>query len=301
MEIIYLPGSSSSIYKHIEIIKEHLPIKKITTFFDYENFIITEYTPYSSGVTMIIECSNGDQLHIESCNCGYEGQGPHATVSLLKALGISKNDSEYAAFNTSGFQIDFIDNKYVITHNINIFEFRDHFLNKYQIKLEREKIQVDTKERNVYLFKPKGKNFADLFILLKYINVKEIEYYISYIDQIKMQYNIPERFNLKKRDCTIIVKGDKFNILCFIDKEIFSSVLNSIHCFATGKPYFTSNYYNNIEILTDKSFLTVPKNNIISKIQLILYIIGSKSKPSHNIIPIIIKEKNKSEISNSNN
>jgi len=286
MEIIYLPFISTQINDVVDEVKKHSPIIKITTFFDSENFIFTKYIPYSIGVTMVIECSNGNQLHITSCNCGYGGNGPHCTIELLKKIGVSQKDSKEVAINTSGFEITFYDsNQYVISYNTNVFESRIQNLKKNQINICNEKIYVNPQERVTYLYEPTGTDFANLFLLLKHIKVKEIEYYNSNIEIVKQRYNIPQKFCLHEKHDIIIIKSNEFNIFCIINSSIFVTVLNSIYYSVSGVDLYNNITINNVNILIDNDKKHIYNNsNIFSKTKLMLYIILNKQKPSHNII-----------------
>ena len=64
-------------FENVNFIK---PIKKITVFFDYENFLLTSYET-DRGTTFVAEGWNGDQIHLTGLNCGYGGTGPNPCFS----------------------------------------------------------------------------------------------------------------------------------------------------------------------------------------------------------------------------
>ena len=66
------------------------PIKKITAYFDCENFIFTDYE-VDNGTTFVAEGWNGNQIHLTGLNCGYGGTAPSGTAHILEKLGIESD------------------------------------------------------------------------------------------------------------------------------------------------------------------------------------------------------------------
>lgn len=69
------------------------PLKKITVYFNDENFLFTKYKA-SPGTTLIAENWKGDEIHLTGANCGYGGTGPHKTAQILMLAGLDSSTAE---------------------------------------------------------------------------------------------------------------------------------------------------------------------------------------------------------------
>ncbi len=94
-------GLDSSEKKYIDDnLNNILPIKKITSFFNNENFLFTKYTPSTSSVNTIVESYNGKQYHFTSMNCGYGG-GPNNLYRILIDRFVKQDDKSKYRINDS--------------------------------------------------------------------------------------------------------------------------------------------------------------------------------------------------------
>lgn len=255
--------------KHFDSFK---PINKITCFFDSENFLTTNYNINSDFVHMIIENFCGMQIHL-NLNCGYGGTGPSATEKLLIFIGVNTSLASECKL-AKGFELIFSDDGTIkndrIYHNI-FFESENLYpkirKNSNSSKFILDKYsKINTTKRIVYIINPQLNCMDELLSCLYIMEPIELEFFIGNNSIMENGLSIGDVFSTTWNNNFVInnmdiincadrlnlkIRGDKFNILCFIDPRELLSTLQIIHLYLLKKPLFNENLYSNYCIFGD--------------------------------------------------
>ena len=240
-------------FENVNFIK---PIKKITVFFDYENFLLTSYET-DRGTTFVAEGWNGDQIHLTGLNCGYGGTGPNKMADVLISLGMEK-EMAYDLMYYPGLEIPFDKKGIIIKENIKkkaYFSSQGEHLNKCKVHLN-DLVYFNYLEKKLYFINPQYKYIRDLYNAIDEINPTYFQYYVGDNSTLDNGYlpNILD-YDLKKHltGVNLILIGEKFQINVLIDKNLSRTVINMIYCYITGEPLFD-----------DLDFLKKPESRIKS-------------------------------------
>lgn len=242
MEPIVVSGSNSK--KILELFKSQmdsfLPVKKLTVFFDNENFLLTPYTPANRSINMVIENTKGQQMHLD-LNCGYGGQGPSRTCDLLVALGISEEKACRLIQNNRGVEFDFINDYAKPLPN---FFASFEKIGEAFFPLE-EYSQIEVTNRKIYMINPQINNLAGLLNAIQVMKPTELEYFTGddspldngRIVQEQPQYDFYEKAKGTK-GINLAIYGELFDIFCYIDRECRLSFINFIYLYLMKRPLF---------------------------------------------------------------
>lgn len=217
------------------------PLKNLIVYFNNENLILSKYTPVSESIYMIIENQNGDEMHIENVISGYGGTGSNYLAEILEIIGIKKNLArKYMTFD--GLNIIFDQNGMVK----NVKE-ESYFSSRYKNKncFLNQDIQVYITEKKIYINNPQKYNIKNLFNLLSINETVKINASIGINNELLEKINSKNIFYFKKKDklANCIIKGEKFDIILFINKEDEFSIINTIFMYLYGSSLITYDEY----------------------------------------------------------
>ncbi|MFR2529480.1 MAG: hypothetical protein ACLS9F_17690 [Clostridium paraputrificum] len=291
MEKIIINKSSHKSLKEIYNLynDDFKEIKKITTYFDQANFLFDEYEIVDTSVNMIIENFNGQLIYVSGLNCGYYGEGPRTTQELLMKIGFSKEKS-YRLILNKALRIEFVEKGNINTAKIesnSIFEYKhlntlEEEMKRYDRKKDRSNIikyyiqdetKIDLINRKVYICNPQISKLTGLFILIDLLNVKKVSYYLGdksklenslRADELFMNWN--RNFDYNARSVNLVIEGDLFSIVCFINSDSQIDVISSVYYKIFGISLYEKIFLKDTQILLESN---------ISKIKLALKIIRS--------------------------
>lgn len=247
-------GSFKAIKFFEEIFDSFKPIKKFTSFFDNANFLLTEYHPSNAEVHTIIENSRGEIIEFTSLNCGYQGQGPSATAKALQIIGLKRETTlELREYNT--IKIDFDGKKNNYQHCNDKDDENKEYLTDYSLDTTtffnggvrtkefqgcnfNEYTIINLTTRDVYMINPEIHNLVGLLNCLHVMKPLEIEYYIGKNAHFVQTDEIFEISSANRQvypygtnGINLIIRGEKFNILCLIEEKLLPGTLNSIYTY----------------------------------------------------------------------
>lgn len=289
-------SSSEDSYMFFENNYENFkPIKKLVTFFDSENFLITSYAVEGIFVHMVLENWKGQEIHINNMNCGYNGAGPRFTEKLLKFLGM---DSDKAAklILYDGLQIGFTKDGKINEADIEkeVFFGGNVRQNKYSFDINKY-MHIVLNEKKIYMLNPHLVNFSGFIELIKKMKVRELEYFIGKDSPLEESFRYENKFklfelnkieNYKKikgaKEVNFIIRGERFDIICLIKKSDLMMVINIVYLYL-----FNENLFENT-ILGNYSILTIEKQNSLRHVIFNFFktIFKCKSKNVHESIRI---------------
>ncbi len=207
--------------------------KRFITFFESGNFLLTPYLLSDFDIKAILETEK-KRIEFSSLNCGYGGQGPHATEYLLKKLNVPNAAAERyvlddaiditfdAAGEVSGFSRENFFNASVHSHpfcgcNLN----ETTFLNVITAK--------------VYMANPETNNLNGLINCLQVMGPVSIEYLpnpndaLLYPQEIEDFYIPPVGFKYTgTRGVNLVIRGKKFSLFCFVNNKYLENLVNTI-------------------------------------------------------------------------
>ena len=270
------------------------PIKKITVFFDSNNFLITPYKVDDTYVHMVLENWNEQQLHINNMNCGYGGEGPSTTAKLLKYVGVDEEYAEKLKFY-DGFQINFDENgKFIKSDILNDVFFGDRRRGIYEFYLD-DYTYIDLNSRKVYLINPQIANFLGLLKLIDKMKPNELEYYIGENSPLENGFRFEEDFKVFKdkcfkynrdiirgvKDVNLIIRGELFDVICLVNKNDLMVLINSIYMYI-----FKRNLFENRVLGNYITAVSVEKFKISS---IVIYYLKKLINKNENYIHEVIK------------
>lgn len=255
MERILITGSSNTVTSQVE---RHLDrsgaLQKVTAFYDNYNFLLTQYELLSPWVHMVLEFENLE-LQIEAANCGYRGGGPSESVRLMEMLGLSKEYAEPLFFGHRALSFDLNNG---VPHCLNTYQLfysggrvccykKSELVNKIVCD---GNVEVVLQEKKVRFYNPQRTNWRGFINLLAYMDNIKMEYYIGenspldrglyfggdFGDVLMGRSNPPDIKGAPHSN--LYLRGDNFNISCFIDRQCEIQVIEAVHLALTGKPLF---------------------------------------------------------------
>lgn len=257
MKKILIIGDSREAEIQIENnIEEYGKLEHATVYFNNYNFILSKYEIMSQKVHMILECSEM-QIQIESANCGYQGGGPTATISILTTFGLKKNEIERLVWTSRALDFSVIDGQIYHICTDEIFSGLNYSNPKWieNNKFEGSKnISVDLMKRKIRFFNPQRHDMVVFFRLLNGMSNKEMEYYIGeecpleeglYIGrEVKENlFRLNDAADLKGVEhVNLVISGDECKIVCLIDRDEEVETINMIYRTLAGKDLF-ENFY----------------------------------------------------------
>lgn len=228
-------------------IKEELSkgnkLQELISFFDMENFLITEYYPLSEMVHTIIKLDNGSIFQFEDCICGYSGTGTMNTIELLKTLGIEDIEIKKKVFSSDMLHIvcdedgDFKYPKFEI-EPLFYSEIRKSYLKHFldtKIELSRD-VRVDFKNRTITFINPTNENFIGLLSLLSVLQINYLEYYLGKESPLENHF-VTSKLNKSYHVNLVLYSGD-FRVICLIDKNKEIEFIETIYYILTNKKLF---------------------------------------------------------------
>jgi hypothetical protein len=231
-------GSSSHCKEEFPKVKHRLSkIKKVTVFFDNDNFLITDLYPKTENVHLIIEDTEENQLHIEGANCGYDGEGPRTTMWILKEFGIPEEQTEKLLFFNQGltFQVDLNGN--IIDSSVNCeYLISSSFDKRPYGKIRKDPTsEIDLTRRTIRLFNPQFNCFDGLLYAIHKMELYQLEYYIGRQSPIDNAYRFqidhtPLKWMSRKdkkeyhfdsglTHVNLAFRGKRFRVFCVISKD----------------------------------------------------------------------------------
>lgn len=254
--IIIDNGSDSDLMEFQKMYDSIKPLKRITCFFDNENFLLTEYNIENLGIHMVIETYVNQQIHL-GLNCGYGGHGPNKTRRLLELTGISKEDAEWLRL-LDGFEVQFEENGSYYAKSIRPFFQKVRYTPVTPFHVDDYSI-VYIKERRIMMLNPQINNMKGLFNCISAMKPREMEYFIGSQSPLFNGYRYKRNplHAFRKYDkvkglegINLIIKGDKFDVYCLINKEEMVSVINAVYLCIFKKPLFSERYFGEYIFLT---------------------------------------------------
>lgn len=220
------------------------PIKKITIFFDYENFLLTNYKT-SVGTTFVAEGWNGNEIHLTGLNCGYAGTGPSKTADILYFLGMQREQANDLKFK-AGLQIDFSENGNIDKITDDLFFSSQTFPCKVHL-CDYTKIEFES--RKLYFINPQIHAISDVYNIIDELHPYEFQYFIGSDSPLNngvppnIIYNFPKKDLIEISGVNLILKCKKMTLLFLIDRRIARSFVDIIYFYLTGKPLFDDNEF----------------------------------------------------------
>ena len=252
-----IAGSSDKVIKKLGVEDfENLHLRRVTVFFENANFLITKYSPLSNGVYLILELSNGVELHFEGANCGYGGGGPHATIEILKKFGCFEEGLEDLVFGHDAVSFVVMDDHIVWNTVDTTYLFypqiransKDKSLNNKICK--NQNVDVDLEKRKVMIYNPQRNCWNGMMNLLSYMEDIEFEYYIgsnsfleggAHLDEKKAREMFYKYGNADIKGVThvnLVVTGSNFSVACWIDRRDEMAVMEAVYLSLTGERLF---------------------------------------------------------------
>lgn len=256
-------GSTNSDMNFFEKNSQNItPIKKITVYFDYENFFLTDYD-VEFGTKFVAEGWNGNQIHLTGLNCGYGGTAPSGTEKILIDLGMDRKCADRIKFypeikvyfNENGTYKSYEANKYVC------FSSQPEYSKFCKVSLG-DFTYFERGAQKLYFINPQYYSPKDLYNAIDEASIYQLQYYIGEKSPLDNGYT-PDKSHLPLRQIfkenidgvNIILYGRKFDILILVDNRVSHSLLNNIYSYIFKKPLFD-----------DILFITPPQNGIKSYI-----------------------------------
>lgn len=220
------------------------PVKKVTVFFDPENFLLTDYQT-NNNITLVAEGWNGDQLHLYDANCGYIGTGPTNTAKILTELNV---DTELAnkLICHPGLQLEFDKSGNLLKDKITtnaFFSSQIEHESNCRVFLD-EYTYVERNSHKVYFINPQVDCINAVFNLIDKIQPFELQYFLGNDSPLDSGYFPHIKYNKKSEKLSgitgvnLILKGLALDLLFLLDKKVARSFVNVIHYYLLKEPLF---------------------------------------------------------------
>lgn len=258
------------------------PIKKITAYFDYQNFLLTDYD-VESGTTFVAESWNGNQIHLTGLNCGYGGTSPSATAHILTKLGmdfdVAHKIKAYPELKVY-FDKDGKYQNYEVNKNV-FFSSQAEYSNLCSVYLENF-TYFEKGTRKLYLINPQYHSPQALYNAIDKASLYQLQYYIGNKSPLDNGYtpsniHLPTSVNFKERidGVNIVMYGRKFDVLILADERVSLTLLNNVYSYLFKAPLFK-----------DSLLSMQPQHGIKSYISKLLFKQPEKISGSKNIIEV---------------
>lgn len=240
-------------------------ILKATVFFDSENFLITNLYPKTPSVHLIIEDVEGNQLHIEGANCGYDGEGPQTTMWILNEFGVPEEQTAKLLFFNRGLSFWVDSNGNIIVPSINCEYLISCSEDKYSYgKIRKDySSEIDVTRRTIRLFNPQFNCLDGLLYAIHKMELYQFEYYIGQqspldnayrfqIDHVPLDW-MPEdvikkyHFDSGLTHVNLVFRGKRFNIFCVISKDCEVQTISCLYQYLVKQNFnekFLRKYYS---------------------------------------------------------
>ncbi|GAB5616245.1 hypothetical protein JCM31739_10700 [Faecalimonas canis] len=257
MEKILIQGTSSDAQAEIKkIFKDEWNLRYVTMFFEKTNFLMTKYMLLSNSVHLILEMKDGTQIQVESANCGYKGEGPRATVSILEKFGLEVSEVADVIYSNDAVKFVVEDGKiiwstlktdYLFYPRIRECAEDSSFYNK--IPVDRN-VRVDLEKRKVLLYNPQRVCWGGFMNMLTQLKNMEMEYYFGANSPLENGLYLGKGFNrellcgVDKPDIegiehvNLVFYGEDIRVVCLIDRTYEQEVVESVYLGLTGERLF---------------------------------------------------------------
>lgn len=282
----------------VEYFKKHLadfaPIKKFTSFFDSENFLLTEYRVSMQSVHTVVENFRGGTIEFTGLICGYNGAGPRCTIEVLTLLGINREEAEQLILNDA-VRIEFCYEQETVKYSCNT----DVFFNGNVRNKELEGMNIgkycwsNIVQREVYVINPELHSFNALLDCLHIMKPLLFEYVVGKRNYLIRCTDMPEFMNpyhprqypQGTEGVNLIIRGEMFDVKCFIDNHFFRGTLNAIYLYLTKASLFEETDVAVGAFVTDHGY-----KSIGGWLKLLWYMHGKKGTPIHRTLIVDDKE-----------
>lgn len=236
------PGAAES---NVELIARHYPYKSFKTYFDSENFLLTNFREMDfCDAVAILKSYDGIVVIVENCNCGYGGRGPHNTNRLLELLKVPAEDAEKYIYNNA-IELYFdksgllINEKTVLTAP---FESREQNLKSGQIYIGNISYS-DTENRKMYLINPSGEELFTLLQLIEVMHPMSYNYFTGsdntrYIDVSILENTLSAPHQHLDHMSFFIIKGKLFDVVVLYQHTLARCYANNILIALGQEPIF---------------------------------------------------------------
>lgn len=241
----------------LPFVKKHLndigKVKEVIVFFDGENFIFTDYTPETRGINMIIHGWSGDEIHLGGVNCGYRGEGPRGSKSILQYLGVPKEDCEIIS-DSRGVTVTFTENgEYSACFENGYVKYNafKHAEERFEFKYSN----IDALGRKIFLVNPQLKQMGEFLDLIDYGEILKIKYYFGENSPFENYYKheYPEQYHedidYEATSVNLIVETKKYQILCIVTQRHLISLLDILLLNYTSKMFSSPILYGDMAML----------------------------------------------------
>lgn len=272
------------------------PLKKLTVFFDSENFLTTPYAVEGSFVHMVIENWKGQEIHINNMNCGYGGTGPSETARLLKHLGMNEENAEYLK-HKDGLQIGFTQDGKIDFNDIKTDVFFGGSVRQEMYKFDiNENCFIHLSEKKIYMLNPHLTNFKGMLNAIDIMKPREIEYYIGSNSPLENSFRFKDDFKIFKgnnakynymkikgaNQVNLIIRGEIFDVICLVKNSDLMMVINIIYLYLFKENLFINKVFANYSTVT-----LIKDYNIWSILKYYFEMIFKKKETSiHEVIKI---------------
>lgn len=235
-------------YMDRDFFKEHYheiePIKKLSVYFDYQNFIFSDYD-IDEYTTFVAEGWNGNQIHLTGLNCGYGGTGPSRTADILVFLGFTEDEAYDLKYNP-GLVIHFSKNGTPIKNKIDkSVNFSSQFKRNCIFYLDRT-TYVDITDRQLFVTNPQL-NPRSLYNIIDEWKPLELKYYLGTMENETLYDDYIPYDNIGGDDIlsdnhiigvNLILQCREINVLCLIDTQSITSVVDMLYYYIFKKSLF---------------------------------------------------------------
>lgn len=261
MEKILIEGSSDQVQTLLkEQIREGWKLRYVTVFFLNTNFLITKYKPKTNGVHLILELEDQTEIHVEAANCGYGGQGPHATIDALELFGLDGEEARKLVFYHDAVYFE-VRNGKILAGTINTyFLFYPSIREKEEPSLYNRikndsNVSAELEKGRVLIYNPQRTCWNGFLNLISYMNDIEMAYYLGNHSPLENQIHFGHetRYALMHhkgadvigiKHVNLLLSGSNFRIACAIDREYELEVIEAVYLALTGKCLFPNEAYD---------------------------------------------------------
>lgn len=240
--------------------EEFKPVIKVTSFFDPQNFLFTDYNVENESIHTVIENNRGEQMHLSGLNCGYGGVGPSATCDMLRTIGINVELAKEYVLNPA-FECIYNENNDTYSFHAlpNFFVYNNETKADGKFRMT-ERAKVDSLRKSVYMINPQYHDFPSLINCFPMMKPLAMEYYIGQHESLEQEQQMDDIFdfsqytlrneNLKTlHGANLIIRGKFFDVYCFIDYDNLIAVANTLYTYIFKKQLYTEKFLGSYTLL----------------------------------------------------
>lgn len=230
--------------KHYDCFK---PIKRISTYFNNANFLLSPYTLDNSAITMVLENRDEETMQLSGTNCGYSGEGPNGTREILEIIGVSR-ELALSWMKEKSLIIDFEENGEIFKNDSYDF-FGTNNWNGFKMpfcKLD-DCTFVSVINRTVHMIAPAVNNIHSYFNCLEVMRPIKIKYRIGNADMDiepivdfgrlkEMVKRTSINTGIYKPIINLSVIGEIFDVVCCLTENEIAPLVNATNLFLLKKP-----------------------------------------------------------------